>query len=69
MAKTPAKKSAKAAKVASSADKKGKKKATRSESYSTYLYKVRIHCSLRGAVAAHVSPHRILVASFPISVS
>ncbi len=41
MGKTPAKKTAKGAKIASSADKKGKKKASRSESYSSYLYKVR----------------------------
>ncbi len=42
MAKAPAKKSAKAAKVASkSAEGKKKRKAARVESFSTYLYKVR----------------------------
>ncbi len=41
MAKTPSKKSAKAAKVASTTDKKKKVKRSRVETYSSYLYKVR----------------------------
>lgn len=40
MAKAPSKKSAKTAKAAASTDGKKKRRSTRSETYSSYIYKV-----------------------------
>jgi hypothetical protein len=67
MAKTPSKKTAKVAKAAGASKKKAARK-SRTESYSTYIYKVRVgmsFCRLWLCIAADAYPPapRLLTAS------